>query len=101
MNQHDNSETRVAKAKTTDALKAEVIPKATQEPIKATDSYMAYLRETKFKASNRKVEVETIIMSFQAELADLNKLLDAAEASESILEEKSRPQFTSIDGGQQ
>lgn len=100
MNQHDNSKTRVAKTETTEALKSEIIGKAQQSPVSMSYEVTATIKETLFKAQNRKVTIEGIIAAFQVELQDVLKVIDASEASLSILEEKNRPQFTSIDGGQ-
>lgn len=100
MNQHDNSKTRVAKTETAEALKSEIIGKAEQSPVSMSYEVTATIKETLFKAQNRKVTIEGIIAAFQVELQDVLKVIDASEASLSILEEKNRPQFTSIDGGQ-
>lgn len=101
VNQHTSDKAVAPKAKTTDALRAEIVPPATQEPVQASGRLDVYLREEQFKTKNRIAEVDVIIRSFQAEKDDLSKTLDAIEAGMTILAEKNRPQFTAIDGGQQ
>lgn len=100
-NQFVTADTIAAKKEKTAALKAEIVPPATQEPVQASGRLDVYLREEQFKTKNRLAEVDVIIRSFQAEKDDLAKTLDAIEAGMTILEEKNRPQFTAIDGGQQ
>lgn len=99
-NQFTSDKAVATKSKTTEALKSEVIGKAEQSPVSMSYEVTATIKETLFKAQNRKVTIEGIIAAFQVELQDVLKVIDASEASLSILEEKNRPQFTSIDGGQ-
>lgn len=100
-NQYTSDKAVSAKAKTTEALKGEMVGKSVQEPIPMSSEVSASIRETLFKAENRKTVVEGIILAFQAELKDLNRVIEASEASLAILEEKNRPVLTAIDGGQE